>query len=243
MCDVSIIIATKNEQKYIDDTLNHLNISMSEAEKLGISTELIIVDSSDDNTPDIARKFTEKVHSLAPQGVSKARNYGATLSKGRVLVFIDADTIVQKNTLIDIFNAFQNESIISVIAYVLPTRRYELPSSARIFYIIDEMFIKACGIAPLLIRFYNRGDIVAIRKTIFDELKGFNESLYMMEITDLLDNASKHGRIKVLCSPVFESSRRLKKWGVVKSYKIWWKNYFTFYLLKRLHEANYEAIR
>jgi hypothetical protein len=67
--------------------------------------------------------------------------------------------------------------------------------------------------------------------------------LYMMEITDMLGHASKLGKIKVLSSPVFESSRRLKKWGLLKSYGIWWRNYFAFYMLKRLHETSYETIR
>jgi len=243
MYDISIVVGTKNEQNYIENTLKHLSLSMDEAKKLNINTELIIIDSSDDNTPNIARNFTEKIYRLPLRGVSKARNYGAKMSKGRILVFMDADTITQKNTLIDIFNIFRDDSVISVIAYVLPISYRELSSSAKIFYTIDKMFIRACGIMPFLIRFYNRGDIVAIRKTVFDIIGGFNESLYMMEITELLVNASNYGRIKVLSKPVFESSRRLKKWGIIKSYKIWWENYFTFYLLKHLHQAEYEVIR
>ena len=243
MLDLSIIIATKNEQGYLAGTLKHLHISMNEAEKQGITTELIIVDGSDENTQEIARKFTKNVYCLPPQGVSKARNFGAAKSSGRVLVFMDADTIVQRNTLVDIFRACKNKSTVSTIAYVSPIWRNELPLSARLFYIVDWMFIKACGSIPLLIRFYNRGDIVAIKKDTFKEIKGFNEALYMMEITDLLGQASKQGKIKVLPSPVFESSRRLKQWGVLKSHKIWWRNYFTFYVFKRLHESSYEAIR
>jgi len=243
MYDLSIVIATKNEQNYIEETLRHLTLSMNEARKLNISTELIVIDSSVDHTLSIARKFTEKAHYLTLHGVSKARNYGAKLSKGRVLIFMDADTILQKNTLIDILDTFLDKSVISVIAFVLPTNYRELPSSAKLFYVIDKIFIKVCGIMPFLLRFYNRGDIVAIRKTIFNKIGGFNESLYMMEITELLVRASKYGRTKVLPTPVFESSRRLKKWGLLKSYTIWWKNYFAFYMLKRLHEATYEVVR
>jgi glycosyltransferase involved in cell wall biosynthesis len=243
MQDLSIIVATKNEQKYIANTLSHLHKSIKEAKKHGIKAELIVVDSSDENTAAIARKFTENVYPFSGEGVSKARNYGAAKSNGRILIFMDADTIVQKNTLTDVFSIFKKESTVSTIACVSPTWHSELTTSAKLFYILDWMFIKACGFIPLLIWFYNRGDIVANRRDTFNELKGFNEALYMMEITDLLGHASKLGKIKVLPSPVFESSRRLKKWGLLKSYGIWWRNYFTFYMLKRLHEANYEVIR
>lgn len=244
MYDMSVVIATKNEQNYIAKTLDHLDESIGEAMENGITTELIVVDSSQGKTTlDVAKRYTENVYRLKPQGVSKARNYGAIKSKGRVMVFMDADTIVQKKTLTDVYKTFKNESVVSAIAYVLSTRIHELPSSARLFYIVDKMFIKACGLIPLLIRFYNRGDIVAVRRTVFDQVQGFDESLYMMEVTDLLNQAQKHGKIKVLSDPVFESSRRLEKWGVFKSYKIWWKNYFSFYFLRRLQDTKYEVIR
>ncbi len=240
---MSIIIATKNEQEYLEKTLKHLSLAMIEAKKMNINVELIVIDGSNDNTLSIAKKFTEKAYYLLLQGVSKARNYGAKLSEGQILIFMDADTIVQKNTLVDIFKTLRNETVVSVITYVLPVHYHMLPLSAKIFYAIDKIAIKTCGIIGFLIRFYNRGDIVVIRKTVFNMVGGFEEKLYMMEITTLLVNASKYGHIKVLSTPVFESSRRLKKWGVIKSYKIWWKNYFSFYVLKHLHDVKYEVVR
>jgi len=243
MVDLSVVIATKNEQEYIGKTLQSLTSSADEAEKLNIRVELIVVDSSDDNTLEIAKTFTSRAYYLPSQGVSKARNYGAKLSEGRILIFMDADTIVQKNTLIDISQSLQDESVVSVIAYVLPERYAETTSSEKLFYLIDKLFIKACGAIGFLIKFYNRGDVVAIKKPVFEKIEGFNEKLYMMEITDLLVNGLKYGRVKVLSTPVFDSCRRLRKWGLIKSYKIWWRNYFSFYLLKHLHDAKYEAVR
>jgi glycosyltransferase involved in cell wall biosynthesis len=243
MYDMSIIIATKNEQEYIGKTLEHLSSSITEAEKLNIKVELIVIDSSNDNTLNIAKNFTKKVYKFSLEGVSKARNYGAKMARGKILIFMDADTIVQKNTLTDIFKIFQNKSVVSVITYVLPAVYNKLPFSAKIFYALDRMFIKACGKIKILIKFYNRGDIIAIRKLIFNKIDGFDERLYMMEITNLLVKASKHGLIKVLSTPVFESGRRLRKWGLIKSYKIWWRNYFTYYILKRLYDVSYEAVR
>ena len=243
MYDISVVIATRNEQKYIEKTLRHLLLSVEEAKKSGVNAEVIIIDSSDDNTKNVARKFIEKIYPLPAQGVSKARNYGAKLCEGDIVVFMDADTVVQKKTLADVFNAFMSETVISAVAYVLPLNYRELPLPTKVFYVIDKIFIKACGVVPLLVRFYNRGDIVAIRKNTLNTVGGFDESLYMMEITDLLVAASKHGRIKVLPAPVFESSRRLKKWGLLRLYGLWWRNYFSFYLFGRLLEATYEAIR
>jgi glycosyltransferase involved in cell wall biosynthesis len=243
MCDLSVIIATKNEKEYIANTLSHLQLSIKEAEKHGIQTELIVVDSSTEDTAAIAGQFTTKVYHLPIHGVSRARNYGATQASGQILIFMDADTLLQRNTLIDVFGVFKNKKAVSTISFVMPTGQPKLPVSTKLFYVLDCAFIRACAFLPFLIGFYNRGDIITIRRDTFEEIKGFNEALCMMEITELLINASKLGKIKVLSSPVFESSRRLKQWGVLKSYKIWWQNYLYFYTLKRLHDSSYESVR
>ncbi|MDR0373280.1 MAG: glycosyltransferase [Nitrososphaerota archaeon] len=243
MYDLSVIIITKNEKKYIANTLGHLQVSMQEAQKYGIKVELIVVDSSNEDTAAIAHQFTPKVHYMSPQGISKARNYGASLALGNILIFMDADTLLQKNTLKDVFSIFKNKKAVSTISFVMPTFQSKLSISAKVFYVLDCAYIKACAFLPFLIGFYNRGDIVAIRRDTFKEVRGFNETLCMMEITELLMHASKLGKIKVLSSPVFESSRRLKQWGVLKSYRIWWRNYFDFYVFKRLHDSSYESVR
>jgi glycosyltransferase involved in cell wall biosynthesis len=232
-----------NEKEYIANTLSHLQVSMQEAQKGGIRTELIVVDSSNEGTAAIAHQFTSKVHYMSPQGISKARNYGASHASGSILVFMDADTLLQKSTLEDVFCIFKNKNAVSTISFVMPALQSKLSISAKIFYVMDCAFIKACAVVPFLIGFYNRGDIVAIRRETFEKVRGFNETLCMMEITELLMHASKLGKIKVLSSPVFESSRRLKQWGVFKSHRVWWRNYFNFYMFKKLHDSNYESVR
>lgn len=243
MSDLSIIIATKNEQEYVANTLKNLLLATEEAGKRDISSEIIVVDSSSDNTQNIARKFVKKVYAFPSEGVSRARNYGARLAKGQILVFMDADTIVQKNTVIDVFDSFRKESTVCTIAYVMPLDYVTKPFSVKLFYAFDKLFIKSCDVFGFLIRFYNRGDIVATKKSVFNAVDGFDEKLYMLEITDFLVKASHFGRVRVLPRAVFETSRRLRKWGVLRSYRVWWRNYLTFYAQKRLHDTSYEAVR
>ncbi len=64
--------------------------------------ELIVVDdSSPDDTPDVARANADRmlVTSEGPRGPAFARNLGATVARGEVLVFVDADVIVAPTTL------------------------------------------------------------------------------------------------------------------------------------------------
>jgi glycosyltransferase involved in cell wall biosynthesis len=242
MVDFSVILATRNERRYIGKTLSKILEASDEGRRHGVSTEIIVVDSSTDDTFREARKYVKKVCTFLPSGASKARNFGASLAKGSILIFMDADTTLQKSSLIDVAKEFKDTAVVSVISRVLPSSRRNTLSSV-LFYVLDGLYVRLCAHLSVLVKFYNRGDMTAIRKDIFYRIKGFNEKLHMLEITDMLLKASSYGRTKVLSTPVFESSRRLRQWGLLKSYKVWWRNYFSFYILGHLYDSRYEACR
>jgi glycosyltransferase involved in cell wall biosynthesis len=242
MVDFSVILATRNERKYIGKTLRKILEASDEVGRHGFSTEIIVVDSSTDDTFREARKHVKNVYTFLPSGVSRARNFGASLAKGSILIFMDADTTLQKSSLNDVAKEFRDTAVVSVISRVLPLSRRKTLSTV-LFYVLDGLYVRLCAHLSLLLKFYNRGDMTAIRKDIFYKIKGFNEKLHMLEITDMLLKASSYGRTKVLSSPVFESSRRLRQWGLWKSYKVWCRNYFCFYILGHLYDSRYEACR
>ncbi len=213
-----------------------------EAQRHGVRTEIIVVDNSTDGTFEEAKRYVENVYMFLPNGVSKARNFGARLAKGRILIFMDADTTLQKTSLVDVAKEFMDDRVVSVVSRVLPLSRQKTLSTV-LFYVFDGLYVRLCTYLSVLMKFYNRGDMTAIRKNVFDKTNGFNERLQMLEITELLAKATSYGKIKVLSTPVFESSRRLIKWGLLKSYKVWWRNYFYFYVLGHLYDSKYEAVR
>ncbi len=242
MADLSVILATRNERRYIGKTLRKVKEASDEVGRYGVSSEIIVVDSSTDGTFEEARKYVKNVHRFLPRGISRARNFGASLAKGSILIFMDADTTLQKSSLIDVAEEFRDTSVVSVISRVLPSSRRTTLSSV-LFYVLDGLYVRLCAYLSVPLKFYNRGDMTAVRKEIFSRIKGFDEKLPMLEITDMLLKASSFGRTKVLSTPVFESSRRLGQWGLLKSYKVWWRNYFFFYVLGHLCDSKYEACR
>jgi glycosyltransferase involved in cell wall biosynthesis len=242
MVALSVILATKNEKEYIGTTLRKLVEAQHEAEKHGVKTEIIVVDSSSDGTSTEAKKYVKNVHRLILDGLATARNFGANLAKGDILAFMDADTTVQKSSLVDLINNFKDTTVVSVVSRVLPSSGRKTLSTV-LFYALDGIYVRLCAYLNVLIRFYNRGDLTAVRKDVFQKIAGFNEKLHMLEITEMLVKASAYGRVKVLPSPVFESSRRLAQWGLLKSYKVWWRNYFSFYVLGHLYDPSYESCR
>ena len=90
---VSIIITTKNEEKNIENCLKSIRNQTYK------NIEIIVVDNySEDNTINIAKKYTSKVYFRGPERSSQ-RNYGAEVSKGKYLFFLDADMIMAPNVV------------------------------------------------------------------------------------------------------------------------------------------------
>jgi glycosyltransferase involved in cell wall biosynthesis len=86
----SIIIPAYNEEKWLTRTLPYLKIAM---DTLDVSGEVIVVDNnSTDGTARIARRHNARIVFEPVNQISRARNTGASIAKGRYFIFLDADT-------------------------------------------------------------------------------------------------------------------------------------------------------
>jgi glycosyltransferase involved in cell wall biosynthesis len=243
--NISVVIPTYNEESYITETLTHLSKTKSAAISKGIESETIVVDSGHDETLRLAKPIADKSLHFRERGVSKARNYGASRATGEILLFMDADVVVPSDLFEKVAEAFKDEATVAAISRVRPRRSASnnLSVSKSLFYLFDDIFITSCIRHKSLLRFYNRGDILAIRQRSFRRAGGFNEELAIMEITELVLKLSQQGKIALLNTTVYESVRRLKQWGVLKSYLIWGKYYISYWLARRSLSSNYEPVR
>lgn len=109
---VSVIICAYNEEAFIEQALLSVlnqNVVMQYPEMF----ELIVVDNeSTDNTIEIAQKYA-KVYT-APRGKLNAKNMGAQMAEGEILLFIDADAIVQPNCFNLLLSHFDDPGIVAV---------------------------------------------------------------------------------------------------------------------------------
>lgn len=93
---VSIIIPAYNAAKYIEQTLDAV------VKQTYKSIEVVVVnDGSSDNTSAVAKSFMAnkgidyRVVDKSNGGQSSARNYGAKMSRGQFLTFLDSDDYIQ----------------------------------------------------------------------------------------------------------------------------------------------------
>ena len=120
---LSFVIPARNEEALIAEVLEAILASISQA--TGIARDdlwlpdtpfevLVVDDGSEDETAAIAGIFVEEVGvRLVPcfgRSCAAARNVGTAASSGRVLCYVDADTIVPENAVKRILALHEHES-------------------------------------------------------------------------------------------------------------------------------------
>ncbi len=230
---ISIVIPTYNEEKYIGKTLNAL---INQNYK---NFEVIIVDSdSKDKTKKEALKFRKKLnlkfYNIKERGIGKARNFGALKSKGKILLFIDADTILPRDTLKKVVKEFENDKLIGL------TFLYSCYDGN----LVDKFIYKLASIGMVALSLFNiyhfPGFFSCYKKEFFNKEK-FNEKLKHSEDVDLSLRMRKYGKLKIVKSYIYTSSRRLKKVGRTKLIIKDIKRGLFFYLKKKV-VGDYKAI-
>lgn len=94
---ISIIIPTYNEEKFIRECLDSLKFQTYQ--KIEI---IIIDDGSIDKTLEIVKKYPVKIITQNHLGPGFARNKGASQARGEILVFVDADMTFDRNFIRDL---------------------------------------------------------------------------------------------------------------------------------------------
>ena len=232
---VSVIIPTLNEEKYIKKTL----LALKHQDYAG-KFEIIVVDShSKDKTVKIAEKFSDKVIQTDRRGVGRARNEGAKAATGKLLIFLDGDTIVLPNLLSEFVKSFEKKKVIAVTC---PTFPIEASPKNILFYAVYNINI---ALTLKTKRPHIAGICVGYRGDAFFKLGGFDEHTHALEDFILSEKIPRLGTGTFNPhTAVFTSTRRLQRWGALKSVK----NYFKFYIQymlngKRFGRSEYRPIR
>ncbi len=208
--EISVIIPARNEEHYIRYPMEGL------AKQTFKDFETIVVDgNSSDRTRQMAKKFA-KVIVEKERGISRARNAGAREARGSILLFLDADTRPSPKLLSAYRKAFKDDRVVIATGPIYPIEKTR--KRIRWGYKLVSVFYVKAGI--LLHRPPLVGANIAVRRSAFEKVRGFDESLKSHEDFDLAYRISRLGRVAYLNDAIVHTSaRRLQEWGVLKFLK------------------------
>lgn len=192
---VSVIIPVYNSEKWILDTVN------SALNQTYENIEIIIIDDgSTDDTQNILSKFRNhskvKIYKIKNSGPAAARNYGVTLSEGKLIAFLDSDDIWKSDKLEKQVKHFLNHD-----CHLLLTN----------IEIIDE-YDNLIGRQEKKLAISNKDQVVQlfqgrvtqntptimVKREVFNEFGGFNTALKHKEDHFFLMEVANKYKVEVL---------------------------------------------
>jgi GT2 family glycosyltransferase len=207
---ISIVIPVHNGGDYFKQCLLSIkNFAPPE-------TEVIVVADGDEDSAKLAQSLASQVLRITvATGPAKARNLGAKAANGAVILFIDADTTINGETIAKITDLFaQNPKLAALIGSYddTPGAVNFLSQYKNLFHHYTHQngnesastFWGACG---------------AIRRDIFLEMGGFDESYRLPSVEDieLGYRLKKAGYQIKLCKDI--QVKHLKKWEPISLLK------------------------
>ena len=204
LLDYSIIIPAYNEAAELPSTLSSIRRAM---EAVSLEGECIVVDNnSTDSTTAVARSHGADLVVQEPVNqIARARNAGAAKARGRFLIFIDADTRIQPELLVEALHRLEETPCVgggSVIKF-----ESEVSALGRIGIGLWEHISRFTRIAA--------GSFIFCRREAFKAVGGYDESLYASEEVRFSRLIKKWGRSNDLDfvildkAPALTSARKL----------------------------------
>ena len=218
---ISVIIPAHNEERYIGKCLKSIKIA---AREISDEVEIIVVaNRCTDRTADIARRYGVEVLENSDKCISSIRNAGVRASNGRVIVTIDADSVMHKTALAEIKELLRSGKYIGGGAIPMFDRMSLgiAISGAYVALNLLPTMIKSGGFISATMFWFSR--------KAFDKIGGFDESLVSLEDADFARRlkalgeryGKKYGTLKK--GVVLTSSRKFDEfgdWYLFKNHKL-----------------------
>jgi glycosyltransferase involved in cell wall biosynthesis len=194
---LSIVIPAHNEERELPATLAALSAALAECP---MAHEVIVVDdSSTDRTAEIARESGARVERVELRQIAGARNAGARLARGELLLFVDADTQVPGGTLRSMRAALDGGAVGggAEVRWAPP-----VPFHGHLYLWIFNLIWRRLGHAAGCFLFCRRAD--------FEAVGGFDEAYYASEEIWLSKSLRRRGPFVIIREPVRTSARKVR---------------------------------
>lgn len=197
--DLSIIVVNYNVQHFLRQTLDSINRASSD-----INTEVFVVDNNSiDGSVNMVIQDFPQVKLIANKdnpGFSKANNQAILQSKGKYILLLNPDTVLQEDTLKKCFSFMESHPEAGAVgAKMLDGSGQFLPESKRGFPSPWVSFCKATGLSSIFkkSKTFNQyhlgyldenetneidvlcGAFMFMRKSVIDEVGMLDEAFFM----------------------------------------------------------------
>ena len=210
---LTIIVPAFNEEAYLAPTLASIRAAANQVRiRSGVDVDIIVVDNASvDGTAAVARDLRAAVIHEPVQGIARARNAGARRATAEVLVFFDADVFVPRTLLVAICAAMRDPTCVGggVDVDYRPRRAF-VRLYLRVWRLLGRFTAMVQGAAQFC------------RKDVFEEVGGYDESVWMGEDVDFYWSLRKlaartRRTVRFVREPrVKPSCRRFDQWPVWK---------------------------
>lgn len=198
---ISVIIPTLNEEKNIADIIDFIN-------QEEVKTEIVISDAeSTDKTKKIAVAKGAKIVNSKKASRGKQLNKGAEIADAPILLFLHADSILEKGSLSQLVNKM-NEKRNKIGGCFT----FEINSEHPLLKFISWSSNLRAKYLKLI--FGDQG--IFIRREVFKQMNGFPE-IELMEDWGFSRKIKKFGELLFLDKKIYTSARRWEKSGVLKT--------------------------
>ncbi|MGD8505481.1 MAG: glycosyltransferase [Candidatus Bathyarchaeota archaeon] len=233
---LSVIIPTLNEERYIASTLQSL------ARQTYKDFELIVKDGlSTDSTVDTAKEYADLVISKKDSSIGNARNQGVRYAKGDVLVFVDADTTLDKNALELIAEDFSLHDIVLLLPKFGPKEK-DMRFLPRVKKQVSRFLVEFENYWRRYVDNFCGGMCMPVDSSTFKRIGGFDKRLRCSEDIEISYRLRKVG--EVMCDyrvKAYFSIRRFILSGYVETLRNYGLNTLRMHL--NLLQPEHESFR
>ncbi len=244
---ISIVIPVLQEEKLLPKTLEAFPKELRKK----YEAELIVSDGgSSDATLSIAERTADIIvrHAEARrQTIAEGRNRGAEAASGRVIIFINGDTVpINPEQFLEFVYrwAVSSEDNVSVGAIACPV--FIAPEERRRSDALFSAFYN--GYIKLLVNVFHlgmgRGECQVVCSDCFRKVGGYNPHIAAGEDFDLFRRMSHHCKVHFDSSlPVYESPRRFRRYGYAMMLLSWTVNALSVMFFGKSASKEWEAVR
>jgi glycosyltransferase involved in cell wall biosynthesis len=232
MPSVSVIIPAFNEAGYILETLDRLGAAEQHFKAIApAAVQILVIDNaSTDRTAELARSAGATVVHEAEHNIARVRNVGAAIALHDVLIFLDADTLVPPELLLRIAQAMTDPTCAGgAVDAVHQANSLLLRAYLRFWRVLG------------LIGGMAQGACQFCRRSVFQELGGYDETQYMGEDVDFYWRLKQLARQRGLRTSfvrelqVIPSPRRWDRWPLWRT--LIWTNPPLIFALRHRRAA------